>query len=385
MLAETRGALSGLRALARAEADLGAHAVSAAERLTRELSTVLVSLQGHDAARQMLEHATEELDAFEAELSGGAPAGADAGGRLERLCELALAQIRGARESLTGVLQSISGSLRSAAQEISSVEDRASRVGAGEGGAASAETVARGVSEATDVLGDHVAHHGETDAALRSVTETVQSISVYVRDIQGVGGEVKLIALNALVQTGRAGDGGRVLAVLARAMGDLASDVVRQTSDVSEALRRVAAEADGLARTALSAEAAQGADIAASLASLSARLSEFRRRLLAATAALRVDGAALQGDVEALVARLAEGTSRAARLAELEEALGEIAAGAAARSGGRRAEVGAETYARYTVEAERAIHDRVLARAARPPSTQPRPDPSGLGDNVELF
>ena len=384
LVADTRASLKALGALAQTETALATEAASGAEGLARDVAAVLVSIQGHDAARQMIEHAVEELRGFEAELAATGDAGPEGAARwLARaaaLCRVLPAQIGGARQELTRVLEGISGGLRSAAALVSALSARTSDLTApGEGSPAA--QVTRGVEQATATLRDHLSHSAATTATMRSVHETVQRMAADVRDVQDVGSAVKLIALNALVETARAGDRGRVLAVLANAMGDLASDVVQRTGAVSRSLEEVTAVAGGLAGGASAAQAADGAAVAAALTSLGARLTGFHARLTPETDALRTAASAVRDEVERLVARAAEAIGVAARLGEHEVTLGEVAEAIGGDEPGSDPGGG---YDRYTMEAERTIHDRALGAQRRSAAT-PAHDPTGLGANVELF
>jgi hypothetical protein len=389
LLSETRTALEALRALERAEAEVAARAVGDSDRLARDLGAVLVSLQGHDSTRQMIEHAVEELEAYEEDAAAGAQEGPAAWlAHLPDLCRLTAAQVGGARGRLGEALDGITASLRAVGQRGAALCDQTGRFAGGPGADAPAARVARGVEAATRVLRDHVAQEQAARDAMAGVAGTVQGIAGHVREIQGIGTAVKIIALNALVETERAGDGGRVLAVLAQGMGGLAAEVVRRTGEVSQLLQEISALSAGLGGGEAAGRAPQGDGIAASLEALAAELEERQRRLQREVQELHGRSRALREAVDGIGARVGERAAGLRRLEGLERALqeaGELAGEHAAGAGpAPRPAHRAQALERYTMEAERAIHARVLHGAATGSASAPEAG-GGLGSNVELF
>ncbi len=385
LLSETRAALEALRALERAEAEVAARAVGDSDQLARDLGAVLVSLQGHDASRQMIEHAVEELEAYEEDAAAGAAAGPAAWlAHLPDLGRLTAAQVEGARVRLTEALEGIAGSLRGVARRGAALSDQTGRFAGGPGADTPMARVARGVAAATRVLRDHVAQEQAAREAMEGVAGTVRGMAGHVREIQGIGSAVKIIALNALVETERAGDGGRVLAVLAQGMGGLATEVAHRTAEVSQLLQEITALGGGEA----AGQATQGDGVAASLEALAALLGERQDRLQGEVQRLHRGSQELQEAVNGIGARVGERAVVVRRLEALEQALlqaGELAGAHAAGAGpAPRPEHRARAIERYTMEAERAIHARVLTGVeVGGPATSAGGD--GLGCNVELF
>lgn len=391
-LARTTGeALAALRALAEDGTAVAARAGTTSEAVVRSVAEVLVALQAHDATRQMLEHVVEELTAFEADAAAGEDAHPETWlAEVARLCPVLAAQVRGARERVAAALDRIAEALRTVAARVAALgEDTARLAGAG-ADRSPLEEVRRGVEQARRALAEHLAHEEETAAAMARVAETLEGIAASVREVQGIGRAVKIIALNALVETERIGAGGRVLAVLAQAIGVLASDVVRRTGEVSASLGAVARAAGDLrARPAAAPE--DGADVGQALAALLERLGSRHAQLRGSAEALHQGSDALRAEVDDLARTLARGAGEARDLARLEEELDRAGAEAAREAGSEVKASGpvrrSRADTRYTMEAERAI-DRA-ARAGAPATPAAEAGASAelepLGDNVELF
>jgi hypothetical protein len=385
MLAETRDALESLRTLAASEAAAVATARGASEDVMRSIAGVVVSLQCHDASRQRIEHVVEELRAFEAD-AAAARAEDEAAWAVEasRTCGVLAAQLRGAREALATAIATIVRELGAVASRVADVAAEAGRVAGSGAGDAPVARVRSGVALATRALEAHLVRAEDTAVAVRNVSESARAMAGELRDVGRLGSDVRIIALNALVETHRAGEGGRVLAVLAQEMGSVAGAVVRHTADASKALSEIGAAAGALERDAWASSG--GEAIAAALEELLTRLALHHGGLQAGLGALREGGVALREEVDALGRRFAVQERELSALAAVEERLAAIAAepppeGADPAAAVRRSSASA----RYTMNAERDIHGQALGEA---PSTRVEPAPvdaSGFGSNVDLF
>ncbi len=393
MLDETRDAMESLRALAASEAAVASRAISASEEVMRHASEVLVALQIHDATRQMIEHAVEELGAFEHDAGSASLQGPlDAGAwftEVSELCRLLAAQLRGAREQLVAGLGHIAENLRAMASRVTEVGEATGRLAGAGADASPVERVHRGVAQATEVLREHLDYEHQMTAALGSVAGNAQGIGTHVRELQRIGADVKIIALNALVETERTGAGGRVLAVLAHGIGVLAVEVVQRMNTVSRTLQAMTTAAGALAHGGSAQQASAGVTTAANLESLVTLLRAYHGDLQTSAAALRDGSQALRDEVEGLGGRLAEQTDAAGALQRIEEELQRLGAQAAelARPAGsdRRPVRQASALSRYTMDAEREIHQRVLEHAGEATRVERDQTSGGLGDNVELF
>lgn len=83
---------------------------------------------------------------------------------------------------------------------------------------------------------------------MNHVSATIAEMGNFVVDIEDVGAEIKLIALNASIKAARTGEQGRALGVLAMAIQRLSSEAREQTQAVSDALRETSAWPTSCAR-----------------------------------------------------------------------------------------------------------------------------------------
>ncbi len=393
MIAEVRDGVASMRALASSAAAIADEAGVTSDNVVSSISQVLTSLQIHDVTRQMIEHAIEELGAFEQEVNASL---AQVAARPEPwlahasvLCQLEAAQLRSARRKLVAALGDIARNLGQVSGRLVGLGKATQKLERGEDLRGSPlEKISRGVAEATRTFEEHLEHEKQTGVAVERVSQTVQDIASGLRDIEGIGIEVKFIALNALIKSSMLGSQGRVLSVLSSAVRTLSVEVVQATQGVSKILKEIAAAGVGLKDSAQAAQIAEGAAIASGLEEIVRELGRFHQRLRAGIAGLTTGGAQVQVEVDQLVQKLEEQTQAADALEGIEDALER--AGAAAAQLVSAAELArardlSSAFARYTMHDERVTHQGVTQTKSAPAPQTPNSQGSELGDNVELF
>jgi hypothetical protein len=398
ILRDAQEALASLRALAAAGGAVAAKATPSATEVTRHVGEILVSLQAHDASRQIIEHVIAELRTL---AGAGEAAGLDAGAA--DACRVSAAQLQGARERLRDALGTIGRSLRAIAGLVGDVAPEAgAKPGDAAGAGSQAERVERAVADAVRALGEYLSREHDAAAAMAAAAARAQRMGAHVKEIEKIGLAVRIIALNARVETERIGDSGRALAVVAEWMQSCAVDVVRCTSvvtralhDIGEVSARLGAGEDEARRRA------EGETISAALQQLAGRVTRYHDDLRTGVAALHQGSRGLRGEVNEVAHRLSDQLAALGAIHRVELELG-AAASAAPRldeAGGEAGAALAAAAARYTMHAEREVHARVVGGADGPapaeapapggPAAEPRAEEpkagADLGANVELF
>lgn len=368
-------------------ASIGGGAAAATEQIAGEVMAILTSLQMHDIARQMMEHVREELDGLgrEADLA-----------EVAALANLQASQLANARQTLTGALDEIAKRLERISSVALGLSQQTRQMAEISDGHNIFSRIDAGIEASSAALRDQLSRERFTTSAMCRVSGAMNDLSRFAREIDRIGAEVKLIALNAQVQAEKSGEEGRSMAVLARAIRELSVEVDNQTASVGKIMTRISNEASKLGSDQAT-EASNAATTEGAVANMSALLAELHAEyagLSASIATTARDGAALRADVEALAQTLRQHTARAEALRELEDELREVSA-VAAKACGAATVAAAErrlraAASRYTMEHERAVHQAVTTnRSAPPPSTvKPnvaRSEGPTLGDNVELF
>lgn len=376
----------------------------AAGEIETDIGQAVRSLQSHDIVRQQIEHAERALSEVSGLLEAG-PKDDDDGEDARDLVAFVAdvltlqdSQLASADHHFSEAAGVLRESLASLASRIRGIGVDIAAVGGRAGEASPLARVQAGIASVKAELGDFAAQGEALGGIMDSVAATITGMGDSIEAIEEVGAEIELIALNASIKAAHTGEAGAALGVLALAIQHLSADARRQTdavaailgeisnaaktlqdnagkhNDQSEAWR-VVGELDAvLADVSVTAEKCQSLfaflrDASASLGTRAAEVGQgidFDREIGSRLAAIRrtLDGQVAKA--REIVPEGGQGTST--RLREL--------------------------YDRYTMEAERAVHETAFGLApvgkkkADPGTAAPEAastDAGEFGDNVELF
>ena len=384
--------------------NFGSLVASVSAEVSGAISEVVSSMQMHDMTRQQVEHIVEALERLFAKL-GDSDGAAENRRRLiieaGDVCELQSAQLRHASSALCGAVDSIVENLRDMAGKlVLMASETLSATGAADSsGGSFMDAISRGMGTVTAVLAKCTQSDRDMGATLSKVADTMQEVTGFVTDIEDIGSEIDLIALNSQIKAAHTGREGAALGVLAEAIKRLSVDAINQTDLVSQTLLQINQSTSHLFREAteeteqlgaritvmeeelsgiLSALGSMNADLMGLLSSLSSRVGMLTDDIERATAGI---------DVQERVARMASDVMAAldrivARARELEPASMEF------KENLRHMEE------RYTMQSERHIHEKI-ARSRAGIATEATAnfeqqeaksmDDSEFGDNVDLF
>jgi methyl-accepting chemotaxis protein len=404
MLDETNGSLTILTEVnSRCSSAVGG-IVQVAAAVSANLSEVVMSMQFHDIVRQQIEHVDEALIALLALV--GPAAGSDE--RVQRamvievgdVCQVQAAQLHHSREELETAANRIVTSLQAIArQEGGLSHDSRNMAGVADTtGSSFFNQMEHDMSTVATVLAENAAENHELAMAMTRVASTVSQIVGFVGDIENIGEEIELIALNSQIKAARTGADGAALGVLAEAIQRLSIDTMLQTEAVAETLRNVTTVTESLC-TGADADAAelnqeiQGVTEEITLLLQGVRQVNERLQLLLG----QMEGmvGALSTDIEMTVGGLSSHLSVSAVLTDAAAMLNGIAGEARqlVPAAARTAESGilSTLSERYTMHSERKVHATITGQTIGTKSESrvgvpaAPVDESGLGDNVELF
>lgn len=374
------------------------------------LSEVVASMQMHDMTRQQFEHIVEALECLAAKLQG---ISADAHMNEDPhklitetgdVCELQSAQLRHAASELCGAVRSIVDNLRDmAGKQARMTSETLSTTGITDSttGGSFVGAISNDMATVMAVLAKCALADQEMSATLKKVADTMQEVTGFVTDIEEIGSEIDLIALNSQIKAAHTGREGAALGVLAEAIKRLSVDAVTQTSAVSEALLQINQVTERLFGEASQEREHLGAKVTAMEEETEQILSSLGTMNSGLVSLL----AALNGKVQTLTERIEEATGsmdaheRVASLTDevmsrldviVREARELEPASTEFKDNLRHMEE------RYTMESERHIHESIARKRgitiaiATPKGAAPEAPPaadadSEFGDNVDLF
>ncbi len=380
--------------------------------ISRQIGEVVAGIQIHDSMSQRISHINKALE------DAAALCAPDAGGELIRhgevderrftaahsIIELQIAQLRRIISDIETGHDATQTAFDLIREEIQGLAASLLDLKTDTAGDLSGEEAARDPFESlrTDLLGlrdlmteasDLVDRIQETADAAVATTERLEG---HMTEVDGIGFEIRMIALNAIIKAAHLGETGSALEVVAQEVNILSDETNRFVDRVKGVLDGVVKQVRELDvnGTGKEEERAAGgaADLASGIAEVAAAYDRFR------DASARILGRA--GELESEIARTLSDLgflpSLCHELSKLLERMEEIAAMLRPRiREDLRSSVDEvnRLTERYTMRLERGVHRQLLEDAGpsppdpeRPPEERKKsPETDELGDNVELF
>jgi uncharacterized phage infection (PIP) family protein YhgE len=390
----TQAGLDGLSSLSQTAISLMAENATHARNLGKDIDAIFHSLQVHDVARQIVEHVAEELIAFDVDANAaladtGTPTDEGAWmAEVMHVCRLEAAQLEDARQKLLRGLEDINDILGTIFRGVDHAAQGLKSLAGGQNGSQMDKAKA-GISRSTKVFCEFMSNEQEIVASLSKVSSTAGRSAALAQELGWIGGEAKVIGLNAMVKAANVGRDGLPLTILARAIQDVAETIESCTDSVEAIMNEMVGKASGLATRgdrALREQERTGEQIIARMAGLLAHLDNYRGELTDGLSSLRSGTARLRRGVDECAEQLRQMTNRVGLLQQLEVELTTIAAGAAPVAKERVDDPVRTRSAskRYTMESEREVHRAILGRTDGDES-RPVPADASPGGTIELF
>lgn len=359
---------------------------SSSDEVSRNIGEVVMSMQAHDIVRQQVEHVEEALRELQSGLNGGAPDLDE----IASVCRLQIAQLKHASSEFGAAVSTIVGSLHEIARKESGLTRETGCMAgiADEAGSGFFSGMQKDLSIVTSALTESSQANRRLCEAMGSVAETVREIGTLVADIETLGEEIKLIALNAQIKSAYTGDEGAALGVLAEAIQRLSVDAIDHTGAVSNALGGIRTVTERLNHgmteetSALDEEVQRMVDTLLALLGTLRQVNETLRDSLSRMDAEVQD---LSEEIEQVTAGITVHETTTRVLGEAIRRLEEIVADAQRIQPGAGQGVNLDELAsRYTMHSERSIHSSVLGGGI-PAAAGPASGGGEFDDNIELF
>jgi len=225
--------------------------------ITAGIGEIVTSLQYQDITRQQIDHVRVSLEEISQELirvndGGSARPRGELLQVVGEVCRLQSAQLIHSRDELDAAIEQIFESLQDVSLAVTAIaQDMRYAAGSTQ---RDGSTVFSGFEEAirkiSATLGQELSTTHEADRVIGSVLSEAHEMSTLVDEINRVGLEMKVIALNAGINATNVGGGLPALEVIAGGTQRLARRVVEQTEIVASGLKSVISASDGLGASA---------------------------------------------------------------------------------------------------------------------------------------
>lgn len=392
-----KGNLDSLLNMASSSEGLTESIASSSQDVSQRIGEVVSMLQFHDIVRQQVEHVEEALDDVSGVLFNNSethlsvqPENADLAGWVADVASIQKLQVQSGKERFVNAVESLKDNLSGIVSSVQVMENEiTSLVGQDTaGGTKSLVAIERTVDGMLGTMNDFAVQGEEIGRTMSSVASTVAEISEYLSDIEEVGAEIELIALNASIKAAHTGEQGAAMGVLAMSVQQLSKEASRQTEEVSSLLYGVSDLAGMLKeRAAEFLDTSQVQDMVGklkglltNLKTLDGTISSGFSQLVNESSELAQDIAQLTGSIDFHLKVEAQLQEAEDKLAAFEEQAKELAPPSDEQ---HRPERLKNLLERYTMDAERLVHEQVLNIADGNAATEE--DAGDDMDNVELF
>jgi len=214
------------------------------DEVSEGVSEVVSSLQFHDITRQQLEHVADVFEEICARQSDNADTSA-AMDVLGQVAGLQIDQLEHAKDELISAIERVINGLHQIASLLADMSRDATSLinGTGNGGSSFLSELNGSLSIVMDSFAANEETGRNLSAAVRSVTGMVEKLTVFVNDIEEIGFDIELIALNAQIKASHTAEDGGALGVLAEAIRNLSDDAGSQVLIMTAALKGVSGAA----------------------------------------------------------------------------------------------------------------------------------------------
>ena len=373
------------------------------KRISQSIGEVVASMQFHDITRQRLEHVRDALGDVGEKL--GPSDSAKTGETPSKPWQLFRKRIGNGSEVLSGLSDAIVPCQVQSVQLKDADADMLSAVGriienlnriaaeitvmAGEmqtlagAGSQKEESFLSDLEKKLSALGDAIASYGEINRewsdSMERITASARDMTVFIRDIDKIGIQMRLISLNASIHAAHLGPEGAALGILAESISRLSNETSGKIEDISGTLRAVMEEAGSFAlhrtaqpegivpvdQTRRTGQARQMPQIgmSAQIEGMIAPLQQMDRNVSDLLARIGHDANALTEDIETTIQGITvhERISGEIRkvILDLESMVEKMRALSPAVAGDADRKEMADMTGRYTMEREREIHESI--------------------------
>lgn len=388
--------LTAMEALQASSRETASDIAEEAQSMVQSVSEAVHSMQFHDIIRQQLEHVAEAADearamALDGPMTEGghnAKSWEELGGWVKSVLVLQESQLGNARTRFGEAMQSLSSGLSGIALRVGNMAARAEALAAEEGGQGGVlGRMDDEVRQIAQALRDYSALERRMCSVMRAVSASISDMSATVAEIEEVGSEIELIAINASVKAAHTGEEGKALGVLASAIQKLSVDARMQTDRILDLLGSV--DASSLELAGVDAYEDSDKEFESVLAELNGDVDGIKRlESQVAELAVKVQRMAsalsdeISGAIESLSFQyglLDDMAVAQDRFAQLVGSLESVLPPGTEFSQSPKLR---EMLERYTMDAERLVHENALGITSGVSSEQSEGE---YGDNVELF
>jgi hypothetical protein len=381
---------------------------NASKAVAQSTAEIVTSIQFHDITRQQIEHVTETIEDFSSTLEKHFQTGDPADTRkleqeIAEGCRLQAEQLTNSGDELTLAVGRIIENLQSLASNVKmlSLDTRDLSGDTERDGSNFFAAIDPAIESVAAVLADNIETADHSSKAVNEVVSAATTMAQLVDEIELFGAEMKVIALNASIESVHVKSGGSALGVIADSIQELAREALTQTDELTAGLSAITESAKTLKSKNRDDHAEHDSGVNRLVGDSDNMLAGLRQTnalLLESFDQLDQQAGSLSMDISAAASSIHVHKDASAIIERGVEALNYIADHFNTPSGPDKSaattDLIKEMQSRYSMRSEREIHERVIGgensidqNGASSSETFDNHEEQthDLGANVELF
>ena len=213
-----------------------------AEQVSKDIASsigdIVISMQFHDITRQQLEHVKEVLDNLCAAISQDDYTSLEKAAMVRDVLTLQHAQLKKSYEELANAVFKVIASLQNITRNVGDVllETQDVAWASDTKGQSFMEGLDSGITSVIECIKAIAEEHGNLSGTVNSASEMVSEMSVFVKDIESLGLNLQLIALNARIKAAHLGKEGAMLDTISGNIYELSKNAREDTKDLNKVL-----------------------------------------------------------------------------------------------------------------------------------------------------
>jgi hypothetical protein len=213
------------------------------DNISKSINDIVISLQAHDITRQKLEHVLAAFSKLVDKNNWSGPGNNDSKNQEEfnliyDVCELQNLHLINARDEFLSEIVKVINNLLRVEDNISSIlEDTSLLLGEksifGTGSISQLNNEFNSISEGL-VVSNEISNI--LRKTIKSIVDIIDDLARYIHEIEDVGSEIEMVAINARIKAARTGINGSSLDVLAEAIQNLSLESKNYTGSITSVL-----------------------------------------------------------------------------------------------------------------------------------------------------
>ena len=363
--------------------------------ITDSIGDIVSSLQFHDITRQQIEHVREILDNLNTTICTAGHPLPEQASMMSDVCSLQNAQLTESQNEFISAVAKIVNNLKTLTQGVQEILGETQKVAwaSDYDGVGFMEEIDSGITTVVKCLDENIKEQIRLTDTMTSVSEMVSEMSLFIQEIEYMGQNLRLIALNARIKAAHMGHEGAALDTISGGIYDLSKNSRTDTKTLADMLAEISDIAKGFDADLTVMQNSQKEQVQTMVDNLQEIIASLRRvneRVLSIATDMNCQGESLMRDIQAAAQGITVQDKIEDILKETQDHMEQIIY-EASRLAPEEHTGEAKTYLEdfdqlYTMESEREVHMRHMKIEGDSITEEFVEDSADeLGENVELF